>query len=67
MSNAKIYSPEFKAKMALNALEGNERIAYLANQFRLPQVLISEWKDHLVANAPKLFLSQNDHNSELTG
>lgn len=44
MSKRKNHSPEFKAKDALVALEGERTVAELASQFGVPTTMILSWK-----------------------
>jgi len=48
MSNKrKQYSPEFKAKVALAAIQNDETIAELASRFGVHPTMISNWKKTL--------------------
>jgi transposase len=42
----KKYSSDFKAKVALEAIKGENTIAELASRFELHPVQISQWKRH---------------------
>ncbi|WP_417264300.1 transposase [Celeribacter sp.] len=44
MSKRKQHSPEFKAKMALEALESAQTVAELASRFRGHPTMIHTWK-----------------------
>ena len=49
------HSPEFKAKVAIAALRGDKTLAELAEQFDLPPIQISEWKNQLAESAGAVF------------
>ena len=49
------YSSDFKAKVALAALEGDETTSALATRFELHPTMVSQWKRELLDNAAGLF------------
>jgi transposase-like protein len=49
------HSPEFKAKVALAALQGEHTMAQLVKKFDLHPNQISDWKKQLLSNAPDVF------------
>ena len=51
----KKYSPAFKAKVALAALQGEETIAQLANRFEVHPSQIHAWKKALIQGASEVF------------
>jgi transposase len=51
----KKYSSDFKAKVALEAIKGENTIAELASRFELHPVQISQWKKALLDGVPSLF------------
>jgi transposase len=53
--NRKQYSPDFKAKVAMEALKGQETIAELAIRFEVHPTQITKWKKELVAGAANIF------------
>jgi transposase len=51
----KQHSPQFKAKVALAALQNEETTAQLASRFDIHPTMISTWKRQLLDNAAELF------------
>jgi transposase-like protein len=52
----KHYSPQFKAKVALEALRGEKTLAQLGTRFHVHPVQIGHWRKALLAQAPELFV-----------
>ncbi len=56
MSNKrKQYSPQFKAKVALEAIRGEKTISELASQYEVHPTMINNWKRQLLDEASSLF------------
>ena len=49
------YSPQFKAKVALAALQNNEPIAELAARFEIHPTMINNWKRSLIDSVADIF------------
>ena len=53
------HSPAFKAKVALEALKGEETIAELANRFEVHPSQVRKWKREVVEGAAGIFGGDN--------
>ena len=51
----KQYSPQFKAKVALEAIEGLKTIAELSNEHNIHPSVLNKWKRKLIDESVKLF------------
>lgn len=49
------HDPEFKARVALEALKGGRTIQEIASEFGIHPVQVSEWKKVMAANAAMVF------------
>jgi transposase-like protein len=49
------FSPDFKAKVALEAVKGQLILAELAKKFEVNQVVISRWKAEFLENMSAVF------------
>ena len=54
----KQYSPEFKAKVAMAAIKGDQTTSELAARYQIHHTMISTWKRELLERAPELFESK---------
>lgn len=55
MSERKQHHPEFKAKVALEALKGEETVSELASRFGVHPAMIHQWKRALLEGASGVF------------
>lgn len=55
MSKRKQHSPDFKAKVALEALKGEQTVADLASRFGVHPTMIHTWKRALLEEASGVF------------
>jgi len=71
MTQRKQFSPEFKAKAALEALKQKYTINELSAQFSVHPNQIMNWKKHLLAGLPDIFsngkVRQEKDDEELKG
>jgi len=59
--NRRKHSPSFKAKVALEALKGEETIAELANRFEVHPSQVRKWKNSLAEGAAGIFGEDQNH------
>lgn len=50
-----MHKPEFKAKVALEAIKGEMTMAQMINKFEVQQAQITQWKKQLLSNASTAF------------
>lgn len=51
----KVHSPEFKAKVSLDAIKGMKTASELASQYQVHPVQISAWKKQAIEILPEAF------------
>jgi len=51
------HSPEFKAKVALAAIKGDQTLSELSNRYQINSNLIVKWKKQLLENSAEIFAS----------
>ena len=51
------HSPDFKAKVALAAIKGDETLSELARRYQINANLIVKWKKLLLENSGEVFVS----------
>jgi transposase len=67
MSNKKKqYSPQFKAKVALEAVRGEKTVAELSSQYQLHPSVINRWKTKLLEEAEQIFERENTGEKDKT-
>ncbi|WP_089728328.1 IS3 family transposase [Candidatus Thiosymbion oneisti] len=54
-NNRKLHSPEFKAKVSLDAIQGMKTASELASQYQVHPVQISAWKKQAIESLPEAF------------
>ena len=55
MSKRRQHSPDFKAKVALEAVKGEETVSELASRFGVHPTMIHQWKRALLEGASGVF------------
>ena len=60
----KRYSAEFKAKIALEAIRGEQTINELASRYELHPNMITTWKRQAIENMAAAFSSAKERNSK---
>ncbi len=58
--NRRKHTPSFKARVALEALKGEEMIAELANRFEVHPSQIRKWKNSMAEGAAGIFGGGHD-------
>ena len=62
----KQYSPQFKAKVALEAVEGVKSIAELSGEYKIHPSVLNKWKRKLVEESIKIFEGDTSKQDKLT-
>jgi transposase-like protein len=57
MSNRRTHSPEFKAKVAMEAISGRKTLQQIAADHAVHPIQVSQWKKQLLEWASELFSS----------
>ena len=55
------YSPEFKAKVVLEVIRGEEELGTIANKYGINPNMLRNWKKEFIENAERVF---SDHKLE---
>jgi len=58
------FSPEFKAKIVLEAIRGEKEINELASEHQIQPNLIRNWKKEFIANAFNVFDTKSDEKAK---
>jgi transposase len=53
--NAKRYTPEFKARVALEAAQEQESLAQIGHRYGVHPVVVGQWKKQLLSRASEAF------------
>ena len=58
------FSPEFKAKVALEAIKNQKTLAQLSQQFEVNPITISKWKSEFLENMSVVFDRSREKQSD---
>ncbi len=64
-TSRKKYTPEFKAKVAIEVLKEQSTLAELAKKYEVSPTMISRWKADLVKNADSAFGKQGKSDEDM--
>lgn len=53
------HTPEFKARIALEAIKGIKTISQIAKEFEVHPVMVSAWKKDMMERLPEVFEKKN--------
>ncbi len=54
------HSPEFKAKVALEAIQGIKTVSEIAQQYEIHPVMVGNWKKEMIDRLPELFTTHRN-------
>ena len=61
MTKRKQHKPEFKARVALEALKGEQTVTELASRFGVHPTMVHQWKKALLEGATDIFQRGRSH------
>ena len=61
----KKHSPQFKAKVALAAIQNDETIAQIASRFGVHPNMVSAWKRQMLEGAADIFDKNHKHQNQV--
>ncbi|MBE0585058.1 MAG: transposase [Desulfofustis sp.] len=53
------HTPEFKARIALEAIKGVKTVSQIAKEFEVHPVMVSAWKKDMLDHLPEVFEKKN--------
>lgn len=60
MAKRKSYSPEFKAKVVMELIEGDDTLSAVASRHQISPSMLSDWRRQLLDNAKVVFSREQD-------
>lgn len=60
MAKRNSYTPEFKAKVVMELLEGDDSLSAVASKHGISPSMLSDWRKQLVDNASAVFSREQD-------
>jgi transposase-like protein len=60
----KSYTPEFKVKVALEAIKGQRTINEIASHYDVHPNMVTQWRKQAIESLPEVFSSQRDREAE---
>jgi len=58
------HTPEFKARVAFEAIQGLKTQTEIAKEFEVHPVMVGQWKNELIERMPELFASKADKEAQ---
>lgn len=66
MSKRRNFSPDFRAKVALEAIRGEKTVSELSSQYDVHANLIRQWKKQALDNMAELFAGKAERREKAT-
>lgn len=60
------HTPEFKAKVALEAIKGTKTLSEISKEYEVHPVMVSAWKKDMMERLPEVFEKNNTRKDKLT-
>jgi transposase len=64
MRTRRKFTPEFKSQVVLQLLAGEKRMPELCREYQLTAQVVSSWKQHFLAAAPRAFEPEDADRAE---
>jgi transposase len=61
MRGKKNYAPEFKAKVAIEAIKGEKGNAEICSEYKIPGTNLQQWKCKAVESLHQVFIPESEH------
>ena len=60
------HTPEFKAKVAIEAIKGIKTLSEIAKEYEVHPVMVSAWKKDMMEHLPEVFEKKKARSDKLT-